>query len=180
MTKTFFLAILFICLTFSYALADYSFSFNSGDGTFGVEGTLSTLSNGNGTYTVTGGSLIGDGTNNSNVNYDVLPSGTYANTDGGGANLTSDNLLSPYQPIVLDSNGITLGILGNNPNYKNAINIWGNSMDYGYFQSYSQWANNGGTALLASSDSPTPIPAVAYLLGSGLMGLIVIGRRMQK
>jgi hypothetical protein len=59
-----------------------------------------------------------------------------------------------------------------NPVY---INIWGNANDYTYFQSgpTSWYASVNGTATV----TPTPIPAAAWLLGSGLMGLLGFRRK---
>jgi hypothetical protein len=42
-----------------------------------------------------------------------------------------------------------------------------------------QIANNGDIAFVRTSSTPTPIPAAAWLLGSGLMGLVGFRRRLK-
>ncbi len=44
----------------------------SSDGNYGLQGTLTTSSNGNGPLTVTGGSLTGNGLLNGGVSYSLL------------------------------------------------------------------------------------------------------------
>ncbi len=163
--------VMLACISGSEAYADYSFSFISNDGTYGVQGALITPSNGNGPLTVSGGFVTGDGTLNNGVSYSLLPAGDIHAV--GGDVLTSDNVLTPGSNIVLDGDGLVFKS-NNNPVW---INIWGNQSDYTYFQSgpTSWYANVNGTANV----TPTPIPAAALLFGSGLMGLMGIRRQMK-
>ena len=68
MKKVLFLMVVaLVCFGWSKAYADYSFNFMSYNGNYGVQGTLLTPSNGSGPLTVTGGSVVGDGTLNIGV-----------------------------------------------------------------------------------------------------------------
>ena len=151
MKKLLFSMVLLACFSGGQAYADYTFSFMSSDGNYGLQGQLTTSSNGNGPLTVTGGSLTGNGRLNSGVSYSLLPAGvTYVNTDGGGADLFgADNLLLPGSNPVLDSNGMIFRINTNNPNGNLAIGIWGNGQNnYSYFQSWSAYVS--GTVTLTA------------------------------
>ena len=101
MKKLLFSVLLLVCFS-GWAYADYTFSFMSSDGNYGLQGKLTTSSNGNGPLTVTGGSLTGLGLLNNGVSYSLLPAGvTYVNTDGGGADLFGADNLFYYRVLTL-------------------------------------------------------------------------------
>ena len=179
-----------VCLSWGQAYADYSFSFMSNDGTYGVAGTLLTTSNGNGTYTVTGGSVTGTGTADLGVSYSLVQAVAggsirpFSGLPGNGTDLIFDNQLTPGSNPVLTGNGVlfmstaNVGLTGN-PSY---LNIWGNGpSSYTLFQLGYDTPNQkeiygpqiDGTA----SVTATPIPAAAWLFGSGLMGLVGFRRK---
>ena len=113
-----------VCISWSEAYADYSFTFTSNDGTYGVEGTLNTPSNGNGPFIVSGGSVTGTGTANSGVTYSLVPTSPSGSIRPFGAtDLIFDNQLSPGSDPVLDR----LGLVFESADGLSYINIWGNS-----------------------------------------------------
>ena len=121
-----------VCISWSEAYADYSFTFMSNDGTYGVEGTLNTPSNGNGPLIVSGGSVTGTGTSNSGVNYSLVPTSPSGSIRPFGAtDLIFDNQLSPGSNTVLDGNGLVF----ESDDGLSYLNIWGNSpTSYTLFQ----------------------------------------------
>ena|SRR5208337_2544107 len=185
MKRLLFLVVLLICISGSEAFADYSFNFISNDGTYGVQGTLITPSNGNGPLIVSGGSVIGDGTANNNASYSLVPAvpggsiRPFAGLPGDGTDLIFDNQLTPGSNPVLDGNGLVFY----SANINSYLNIWGNGPS-----SYTLFQLGYNTTALSEIYGPqvngtvtataTPIPAAAYLLGSGLMGLVGIRRKM--
>ncbi len=198
MKKLLFLMVAMVCISYSSAYADYSFSFLSTDGKYGFTGTLYTASNGNGPLLATGASLTGDGSLNNGISYALLaPMLTAQNSDGAGANLSgADNLLSPGSNPVFNPadqyNGMILvqssGLL-NNPLVVNgsvnsstdnvpAIGIGATGPNtYAYWASYLTGGSGSATASLTPATA-TPIPAAAWLFGSGLMGLVGIRKKL--
>jgi hypothetical protein len=178
--KLLFLVATLICMSWSQAYADFSFSFVDSTGDYSVTGTLLTTSNGNGTYTITGGSLTGTGTDDLNVAFSVLPIAPNGVSirPFGSTDLIYDNMLTPGSNPFLTSNGL----VAESSNGLSYLNIWGNSpnsytvFQLGYnttTQSEIYGPQNNGSANV----TPTPIPAAAWLLGSGLMGLFGFRRK---
>ncbi len=159
------------------ALADY-YDFSYVDGTFDVSGTL-LVAPGPQPFTVTGGS-VGD-----TVLYTgsgAVPPGAHDTSPAGA--FWYDNKLSPNSTPAVTYWGLlfTEGSLGT-AGYKE-INIWGNSGAHGY--SYDEWvggnyinAYNNGTFTVRNV-SGVPAPPAALLLASGLLGLMVVRRRVKK
>lgn len=143
-------------------------------------GTLNaTLSSTPGVYDITGGSgtVFSQG-----VNYSVTiaPCATYddsnpcviQNSDGGGANITYDNLLYPGNSPAdqLDSNGV---VLTPGPQGTQGIELWGSEdglsapqFFFGYTPPYT-----GGYDNLSTPFNVTPEPASFTLMGLGLATL---------
>ncbi|MGD0886853.1 MAG: hypothetical protein ABSA46_18585 [Thermodesulfovibrionales bacterium] len=186
MKKLLFLMVALVCSSYSQAYADYSFTFMSGDGTYGVQGTLITPSNGDGPLTVSGGSVIGDGTSNNGISYSLVSlSDPRVNLGGpsirpfGATDLIFDNQLTPGSNPVLDGNGLVF----ESANTLSYLNIWGNSPG-----SYTLFQLGYNTATQAELYGPqvngiatvtaTPIPAAAWLFGSGLIGLVGIRKKL--
>ncbi len=173
--------VLLACIGGREAYADYSFNFMSNDGTYGVQGTLITSSNGNGPLIVSGGTVTGDGTSNNGISYSLVPAVTGGSIRPFGAtDLIFDNQLTPGSNPVLDGNGLVF----ESANALSYLNIWGNGpSSYTLFQLgyntttqseiYGPQVNGTATA------TATPIPAAAWLLGSGFMGLVGIRRKMK-
>lgn len=196
MKKLLFLMAAFVCVSFGQAYADYSLSFMSSNGQYGFTGTLYTASNGNGPLLATGASLTGDGALNSGISYALLaPFLTAQNSDGAGANLSyTDNLLSPgsnpvFNPadsanglILVQSTGLSNvvnGSVNSSTNMVPAIWIYATGQDtYAYWQSYASTGSGSATSTLTPVATATPIPAAAWLLGSGLMGLVGIRKKL--
>jgi hypothetical protein len=171
MKQVLFLVAVIMFVISNQAFADYSFNFMSTDGKYGVQGTLLTETIGNGLLSVIGGSVVGDGTLNSDVQYNLLSAGNHR--AAGGDVLSSDNKLTPGSSIFLTDYGLVFK--SNSSDIW--INIWGNTNDYTYFQSgpTSWYAVKDGTA----SISPVPLPASFLLLAPALLGLIGV-RRFRK
>jgi hypothetical protein len=98
------------------------------------------------------------------------------------ADLIIDNQLTPGSDPVLTSNGLGFMASGG----LSFLNIWGNGTpgSYTLFQlGYDPIAKAEiyGPQLNGTADvTPTPVPAAARLLGSGLMGLAGIRRRQRR
>jgi hypothetical protein len=194
--KVLVLAALLIFAAWGKANADYSFSFMSTNGTYGVQGILDTSPNGDGSFTVTGGSVTGDGTANNGVSYSLAtlsqgnrfsPWDQYSSNPGngapaysfrvaGGTDLGFDNQLYPGSNPVLDR----LGLVFYNPSF--GMNF---SYDPGYSSVTVSLFNGGnlynvelaGNVALTPEVTTTPIPGAVWLFGSGLFGLIGVKRR---
>jgi hypothetical protein len=196
MKRLLFLMTILSCFVWNAAYADCSFTFTN-DG-YGVTGTVITSSNGDGTFTVTGGSVSGIGTGNDGVLYSLVPISAatnpgpppsirpFAGLPGDGTDLIFDNQLMPGSETVLIGNGLLFEAgSGSSAFY---INIWGNSPS-----SYTLWGLSYNTTLQRESygipnvdgevtitpKATTPIPGAVWLLGSGLMGLVGIRRRQR-
>ena len=178
MKKLLFLIVAMVCVSFGQAYADYSFTFTNDQ--YGVTGILDTVSNGTGPLTVTGGTLTGTGSVNLNTSYSLQPAGlTLVNMDGIGTNLgpIQANLLYPGTDNFLPI-GLIFVQTTNNPNGNLGMWIGGNgSNDYELFAGWGS-ADVHGTATLTPVATATPIPAAAWLFGSGLMGLVGIRKKL--
>jgi len=173
--KLLFLMVALVCISYSQAYADYSFSFTDTNGLYNLQGTLLTSLNGAGPLAVTGGYGTGNGSLNMNSTYTLLAAGTYVNTDGNGANLQSNNVLTPGSNPVLDGYGLVFQVTDGTGSI---INIWGNSADnYTYWKSYASNGSVNGEFNITPLTA-TPIPAAAWLFGSGLMGLVGIRKKL--
>jgi len=121
-----------------------------------------------------GSSATGTGTLNLGVLYSYVYTPGYAtfNQPGGGT-ASYDGQLSPGSNPVLTWNGL-LFQPGDSSTY---LNIYGSGVNaYEYFALLPS-STVSGTLTLA----PVPIPGAVWLLGSGLLGLVGIGRkRLQK
>jgi len=179
--------LLFLTVTltfFSWSEAYASYSFNFVNGTYGVEGTLITPSNGNGPLTVSGGSVTGTGTSNNGVIYSLVPAPTPPSNSirpFGATDLIFNNQLSPGSNPVLDGGGLVFEANGG----LSYLNIWGNGpSSYTLFQlGYNTItkAEIYGPAVNGTVNvSAVPIPAAVWLLGSGLIGLAGIRKRQRK
>ena len=173
MRKIFVFVIALISISWSQAYADYSFGYNSNDGTYGVEGTLITPTNGNGPITVSGGSVTGTGSANQGILYSLItepPTGHLF----GGTDLIFDNALSPGSSTFLTSDGL----LFKSNDGTSYLSIWGNSptsYTLFYLSASSYGPQLNGTATLAAV--PTPIPGSAWLLGSAVAGVLGFASR---
>lgn len=193
------LAVFLVLAAWGQSYADYSFNFMSNNGYYGFTGTFYTTSSGNGPLLVTGASLIGDGSLDYGIRYALLAAMlTAQNSDGQGANLSgTDNLVSPGSNPMFNPSDPNVGMilvqsvgLVNNPTVVNgsvnssthnvpAIGIWATGPDtYAYWQSYASTGSGSAAASITPlTVSPTPIPAAAWLFGSGLIGLMGIKRK---
>lgn len=166
------------------AYADYSFSFTGADNSYDFQGTLITSANGGGPLTPSGGSITGTGAANNGVTYSlVYASGYNSIRPFGGTDLIFDNQLSPGSNPVLTGNGLVF----KSSDGLSYLNIWGNgASSYTLFQLGGTYDSTTGkyTEIYgpqingAVSATATPIPAAAWLFGSGLAGLAGIRRRM--
>ena len=178
MKKIVFILMALVCMSWSQAYANFGFEFNNSS--YGVTGTLLTTDNGNGSFLVTGGSLTGTGTQNLNINYTFAApgAGVHSIRPFGATDLIVDNLLMPGSNTFLTNNGIAFMSTSNNSYF----NIWGNGpSSYTSFQlAWDGTHEIYGPAVNGTVDvTPTPIPAAAWLLGSGLMGLFGMRRKVQ-
>jgi hypothetical protein len=177
------------CLVFAlffmgvgHAFADY-YTFSYVDGAFSASGTLITAP-GAEPFTVTGGTLNTAGfTATLYTGAGTVPAGTYATSPAGA--FYYDNTLAPSSASILTNPGLlfTVGSLGT-PGY-NEINIFGNggANNYSYYEGTAAGnypvIYNGGTFTVTGASS-VPVPPAAWLLGSGLLGLIGVRRRLKK
>ena len=194
MKRLMILAVTLVCMGASHAYADYSFNFNSGDGTLVLNGNL--LTNGN---IITGGTLLSTGTEYNNITFAVgslssvlgpCPQGVsgpgYSTFMGyGGAYATYDNLLTgnattPFN--VTNSNvnqNMILAASTNDPakpGYYLTLAYDGGSV----YDSYNITPSSQVDTVFANATAtatPTPVPAAAWLLGSGLIGLFGVRRK---
>jgi xanthosine utilization system XapX-like protein len=181
MKRLLFLVVVLAFIGWGEAYADYSFNFMSNDGTYKLDGTLITPSNGKGPITPSGGSATGTGGLINGVIYSLVPAPIPpANSirPFRGTDLIFDNQLFPGSDPVLDGNGLVFKA-SDGSSY---LNIWGNGpSNYTVFY-LSASVYGGGTPtgnVTLTPVTPTPIPAAFWLLGSGLVGLVGIRRRFK-
>ncbi len=114
----------------------FNFSYSSTpDSPYVVSGSgvLYGTANGDGSYTLTGGS----GTSVEAGSLTLEVAGTYINNLAPSVDLISDNVLIPNANPVLDDDGIVFYAAGA-PATSQYINIWGNGPDnYTYFNNYA-------------------------------------------
>ena len=176
MKKIVFIIMALVCVSWGQAYADFGFKFDNSE--YGVTGTLLTSDKGNGTFLVTGGTVTGTGTINKDTTYSFTAAGTGVHSirPFGATDLIVDNLLIPGSNPVFTGNGIAF-VSSTKASY---FNIWGNGpSSYTSFQ--LGWDGSkeiyGPAVSGAVEVNATPIPAAAWLLGSGLLGLAGIRRK---
>jgi len=193
-------------MSWGQAYADYTFSFVATDTTgqnWNLTGTLQTTEISGQTF-ITGGQLT-EATGNyafSGQVFTVLglsPGNLHGVPNTGGADFTYDNIFNPTSNAVFGTFGIDLvtpaaAAYITQQNWANSVqqttgpyvNIWSNGP--GAYQ--MQYVGPGGTGnqgdlpytgtgnFQATVDvATTPIPAAAWLLGSGLMGVFGFRRK---
>jgi len=187
MKRILFLMATLICMSWGQAYADYSFTFNNNQ--YGATGTLTTADNGNGTFTVIGGYVTGTGSSNTGVVYSLVSTQngsvngrvqTDSNNnnvplfkDAIGTNIDFDNLLMPSSKPILTSNGLL---------FASSVGIQGQEQDINFYatgaSAYKAFGDPGYYTVDGTvSATPTPIPAAAFLFGSGLFGLFGLKKR---
>ena len=189
MKKVLLLAFILVCITGTQAFADFSFTFDNSQ--YGVTGMLITTPNGDGSYSVIGGSVTGDGSANGGIVYSLISTlaggvNNRVQTDplnGGvplfkdiiGTNIDFDNQLFPNLNPIISNNGLLFAYSLGTSNEQD-INFYSNGASaYQAFGDPGYYTVNG-----IATATATPIPAAAYLLGSGLMGLVGIRKKMQQ
>ena len=170
-----------VCVSAGQAHADYVLSINGTANGFNYDfsGTVATTPLTNGTFLITSGYLTAAADSVfAGSTFNVLAAGTAVNVDGIGTNLDHDNVLAPgVNPAfpapntgIVAYNGTSyLGFTdGSGPNDFYVFD--GKDNGYG-------WKPLAEGVVTATEATPTPIPAAAYLLGSGLMGLWGLRRK---
>ena len=161
-----------LCAAGSASAGTYSFDgvFNNGTGcTFTFDTMLTTVATSDSTIdlitnvtgTFDGSSIVSFAANPTFPNYSTI-----VNIDGGGANVTYDNVFLNSSKS-LDDNGVVLTLANGQK-----VSLWGNSStSAGYF---SNWSGTGhdfnGSAVIASV--PEPETYGMMLAGLGLIGWI--------
>lgn len=177
MKKVLFLIVTLVCISFGEAKADYSFSFMSNDGLYGISGTLITGVNGTGTIRVPGGStVIGTGASNSGISYLSYYMPSPSIRPFGSTDIISQNELSqgpnPTFDLVFSTiDGSSYANVYGGPSSATILYIRGTSTP----QHESFYYLSGGSVNV----TPTPLPAAAWLFGSGLVGLAGLRRRQK-
>ena len=165
MKKVLFLVFALSLICLSQANADlYSFTF-TGDTSTTVTGNLTATPNGGGSFTVSGGSGLVNGT---------IPIVLVANTNAPNVSTSPsgyfyfDNQLSPaVNPQITNS-----GLLFKTASYE--VNIYSNGPG-----SYTYYDSKGFYESGTFKASAVPIPAAIWLFGAGLVGLVGVRRRFK-
>ena len=208
MKKAMFLAVLLVFAAWSQAYADDSFTFDNSS--WGVSGDLVTTSNGDGSFTVIGGSVTGTGTIDTGEVFTLVPlssspPSTLQNpTASNGVNLTYDNQLYPTSSTFFSGNGLlfvdsnptqAFGPLTGGPNAGTVpsplyINIWGNGPDNYQLaaggDNYDGWEGGYGNVGIATLTTPlttsraVPEPASFFIYGLGLASLAAYRMKFRK
>ncbi|NVN90947.1 MAG: VPLPA-CTERM sorting domain-containing protein [Desulfuromonadales bacterium] len=204
MRKLVFLVLTLVCMSWSQAYADYAFNFNSGDGTLILSGILNTnnqnvitggslLSSGseyNGTTFIVGSltSVLGPLHQGASYPATATSTGGISTFMGyGGAYATYDNQLTsnPNKPFNVTDYTVNQNIIlaastntSTSGYYVTLAYDGGNVYDsYNMTPPGSAVDTVFNNAVATATPTTTPIPAAAWLLGSGLMGLAGLRRR---
>jgi PEP-CTERM motif len=156
------IAVLCCALAFTTLSQADAIPFNYSGSEVAVTGTLFGTSNGNGTWTITGIS----GTYNGIAIAGIVPL-------GADPSYIYNNLLYyPADPLFVDN----AGILFNVPGVGDVNLYWDPSFGYGNITG-SLDRGFVTTAVAVDFSSPAPEPATLGLLGTGILGTLVVVRR---